>query len=128
MKIAALIQKIETYPDRLADEGVKIMKEEVPVGKTGELKGSINSEPVDTWTRSVGSSVFHAKCARYGRGPVSPVRKKALSWEDYSGTQTSVHHGVPGQIIITKHAAAAPPNEFTIRTATRLKGKAKSLF
>lgn len=123
-----MIQRIETFVDRLADEGVKIMQEEVPVGRTGSLKASVNWEVVDTWTNDIGSSIAHAHFARYGRGPVNPVEKKWLVWEDYDGEQTSVHHGTPGQVIFAKHAKSAPPNNFTHRTATRLRSKASSLF
>lgn len=123
-----MIQRIETFVDRLADEGVKIMQEQVPVGRTGALKASVNWEVVDTWTNDIGSSIAHAHFARYGRGPVTATNAPLLVWEDYNGEQTSVHHGVPGKIMSKKKVKKAPPNNFTHRTATRLRSKASSLF
>lgn len=129
MKIAALINRIETYVDRLADEGEVIMKEECPVGATGELKGSIHKDGTGNWDRTVGPHVYYAKWARYGRGPVKPKGNGyMLRWEEYHGRQSSIHQpGADGY----RKAWELPPtreNPFTVETATKLKGKAKSLF
>lgn len=128
MTIDECIKRIDGFVDRVADRGVEIMKEEVPVGRTGALKASVNKESTGQYSRSVGSSNDHAGYVQYGRGAVTPKTAKALAWTEYSGTQTSIHHGTPGAFVFSKYSSPAPPNDFCGRTANKLRGEVKSLW
>ena len=128
MKIAALINRIETYADRLADEGVEIMKIECPVGLTGGLKSSIHKSGNGEWERTVGTDLLYARAVTHGRKAVYPKGNYYLKWIEYSGSQSSIHHGWSTGLVKAKHSSATSPNPFDTRTALKLRLKAKSLF
>lgn len=106
MNIDEAIAKMLSLPQRVADEGVAIMKEEAP-RRTGELRESIISE-VTGEQIFIGTDKEYAYYVQNGRGEVTPKRRIWLHWEDPYGE------------VFTKRAGPAKPNDFVGRTAKRL--------
>lgn len=92
----------------LVREGTAIMKTEVPV-KSGQLQGSVHSEEMSDHSWFIGTDKYYAEYVENGRGPVFPVRKKALYWPELS-------HPVA-------KAGPAPANDFVGRTAKQIDGR-----
>lgn len=107
------IARIEAYPGKIAKRGIEVMKDEVPVGKTGQLKASVTATASPQLVY-IYASTFYAGFVRYGRGVVKPVRKKALWWEDLS-------HPVG-------KAKPSKANAFNKRAADTLQSELRSLF
>lgn len=107
MTINEALLKLQNLPQRIADEGEQMMKDEVPI-RTGELHDSIHSE-VSTSSVFIGTSKHYAKYVEFGRGPVYPVQKKVLHWEDKYGD------------VFAMRAGPAKANDFVGRTARRLR-------
>lgn len=113
--------RIEALPDKVAKRGVEIMKVEVPIGMTGNMKANVRAESTGKWTREVGSRVDYAKYVIYGRGPVHASGfNHGLRWMGYEGRQTSVHHGDAGVLYARRTAGPAPENDYLTRTASAL--------
>lgn len=94
--------------EKLVAEGTEIMKAEAPM-KTGALRGSIHSERTGATTWFIGTDLEHAYYVENGRGPVYPVRKKALYWPELA-------HPV-------KRAGPAAANDFVGRTKAQIDGR-----
>lgn len=94
--------------EELVAEGVSIMQSEAPV-KTGALRASIHSERTGATTWFIGTDLEHAYYVENGRGPVYPVRKKALYWPE-------LPHPVG-------KAGPAKANDFVGRTRDKLDGR-----
>lgn len=129
-----VIEKLTKFPDAIAAKGVDIMREEVPVGRTGGLKESVTSE-VNGDTVRVFPTAFYAKYVQNGRGEVRPNSRRRLRdkktgrfkkgkpflrWIEYSGSQTSIH--VPGGsgVVFAHSSRATRPNHVKERTRDRL--------
>lgn len=106
MGVEELVTALETLKDRVIEQGVEIMKEEVPV-RSGALRDSIHSEPMGGEVYFIGTDIEHAKYVENGRGEVRPVTKKALHWYD-------------GADIFSMYARPTKPNDFVGRTARKL--------
>lgn len=113
MTIDECIQRIEQFPNKIAKRGEDIMRQEVPVGKTGKLRANVTSTASPSFVH-IYTQTFYAGFVRFGRGEVRPVEKKALWWEDLS-------HPVG-------RARKSDANPFNVRAADKLRGQLKSLF
>lgn len=107
MSLNDMIQKLSTLKQRIADEGVAIMRGEVPHGETGRLEKSIFSE-INGDTIFIGTEIEYAKYVVYGRGEVRPVRAKSLHW-----TQG-------GKDVFAMKAGKVDANDFVKKTADKL--------
>lgn len=116
MNINEAIEKLLSLPQRVADEGVAIMREEVPRDKDG-LYESIFSE-VSGNTIFIGTEKEYAYYVQNGRGEVVPSWKKegrppskpfSLHWENS-------RYGD----VFAMRAGPTKPNDFVGRTAKRL--------
>lgn len=107
MTINEALLKLQNLPQRIADEGVDLMKQEVPYDK-GDLEKSIHAE-VSTSSVFIGTDIHYAKYVQFGRGPVYPVQKKVLHWEGKYGD------------VFAMRAGPAKANDFVGRTARRLR-------
>lgn len=94
--------------EQLVEEGVQVMKSEVPV-KTGALRASIHSQRLSERSWSIGTDIHYAEYVEHGRGPVFPVTKKALYWPELG-------HPV-------KRAGPAEANRFLERTVAAIDGR-----
>lgn len=129
------IRKLRGITKAIEQKGVEIMKEEVPVGRTGNLKNSVIAYSYGDKVE-VRVSTVQAKYAPYvlnGRGPLVPHRtarshstgrfksgnQRFLKWEEYNGSQSSVHHGGSGTVF-ARYAGPAPANDFESRSKRRL--------
>ena len=109
MNIDEAVSRIEKLNVRnLAAIGQRIMSEEAPKGETKWLSSSIDAQPINAETWSVGTDCGYAKYVARGRGPVRPVNRKALRWFD--GPEP----------VFAKYASKTEPNEFDVRTAEKL--------
>lgn len=63
---------------------VETLKSVCPVD-SGAMKAEIHAERINDETYWVGTNKWYAKFTEYGRGPVKPVRRKALYWPDIWG-------------------------------------------
>lgn len=82
------------FADFVYNECVPVLKSLTPVGKDGtggtgqwgaprphgRLRNSIHAEKISDRKYWVGTNLFYGKFVENGRGPVSPVNKKALYW------------------------------------------------
>ena len=81
---------------------VKTLKSVCPVD-TGAMQGEIHAEPISDDHYWVGTNKWYAKFTEYGRGPVKPVRKKALWWPDIYGGKPVPYAGpAPAQHWVEK--------------------------
>lgn len=104
----SITERCQQLSRDLVNEGVAIMKSEVPV-RSHKLQGSIHSEEESDHRWFIGTYLFYAEYVENGRGPVYPVRKKALYWPELA-------HPV-------KRAGPAPANDFVGRTRAQLDGR-----
>lgn len=107
------LARIEAFPGKIAKRGEEILREEVPVGKTGKLKDNVTSTASPSFVH-IYTQTFYAGFVRFGRGEVKPVEKDALWWEDLS-------HPVG-------RAKPSKANAFNVRAADKLRAELKSLF
>lgn len=126
------IRKLNGLSVQIAMKGEEIMKSEVPVGKTGHLKESVTSTVYGDKVE-IFPTVPYANYVEYGRGPIVPHKqrrnfktgrfmsgtKSFLKWEEYNGSQTSIHHGGSGTVF-ARYAGPAEANDFEGRTKRRL--------
>ena len=82
-----IIARCRVLSEQLVEEGVEVMKHEVPV-KSGDLQRSIKKEPLSDHSWFIGTDNEYAYYVEHGRGPVfpkgPPEGKKALYWPDLS--------------------------------------------
>lgn len=137
------LRKLRGITGKIAQKGEEIMKEEVPVGRTGNLKNSVISithgDEVEVYPSPVLAK--YAKYVQYGRGPLVPHRtarnartgryksgnQRFLKWEEYNGSQTSIHHGGSGTVFAL-YAGPAAANDFEGRTSKRLRAIVDALW
>lgn len=112
---------IDTKFKEFAQKAERVLKEEAPVGLTGKLKDSIGIRKHGKYQYEVYCSAPYAGIVVNGRGPIYPVEKKALRYQDYDGNNRSVHHGEHGAWIITKSSKDSKKNDFVQRAVNRLK-------
>lgn len=115
MTLDEAITKIQNLPQRIADEGVAIMKEEVPHGETGELSKSIFSD-INGNTIFVGTEIEYAKYVVHGRREVRPNWMK----DGKPRKPFSLHWTQGGVDVFAMRSGPVKPNDFVERTAKRL--------
>lgn len=103
--IAAFREAAPRILDEAAGFARRVMYDYAPK-RTGRLAESITVESPSVLERRVGPTVEYAKYVERGRGPVYPVRARALRIELESG-----------EVIFRKRAGPAPGAHFIERTA-----------
>lgn len=103
-----ITERCRVLSEQLVEEGVEVMKHEVPV-KSGDLQASIHSETISDHSWFIGTDIFYAKFVSQGRGPVYPVVKQALYWPE-------LKHPVG-------RAGPARSNKFVERTVAHIDGR-----
>ena len=132
-KIQDIILKLNKLRD-LHERGVEIMKEEVPVGPTGNLRDSIHYEHTgeDAWViiaDPVSKDGFHyARAVNDGRTAVFAQNARWLQWEGYAGSQTTIHSPDPGKYYRSESVNGARANNFRARTLGRLVQEKNKIF
>ena len=136
LTIDGTIRKLMGFPGAIAKRGEEIMKLEVPVGRTGNLKKSVTST-VHGNTIEVFPTIWYAGIVKEGRGPISPGKgqrrnakgqfqsgkARMLRWHDYNGSQTSIHHGTDGAIVFASHAGGTKGNDYEYNTSQKLRAE-----
>lgn len=102
--IAAFREAAPRILDEAAGFARRVMYDYAPK-RTGRLAESITVESHGALERRVGPTVEYAKYVEHGRGPVYPVRARALRIE------------LDGEVIFRKRAGPAPGAHFVERTA-----------
>ncbi|MEM3646560.1 MAG: HK97 gp10 family phage protein [Thermofilum sp.] len=103
--IAAFREAVPRILDEAAGFARRIMYDYAPK-RTGRLAESITVESPGAFERRVGPTVEYAKYVEHGRGPVYPVRARALRIELETG-----------EVIFRKRAGPAPGAHFVESTA-----------
>lgn len=117
MTLAGALKRLREFGPKTAQKIYKVMQNETPIGKTGDLKGSLYWKQLSFDTFFIGTDMYYAKWVEYGRGPVRPVHAKALFFWDYKGGHKSVHQrGNEGQGVLTKYVKESKKNPFVDRT------------
>lgn len=112
--ISEALSKLEGFGRKVADEAEQIMKDEIIANTkegTGKLAASVDVKPIGDSAWSVGTELEYAKYVNDGRGPVFPVKAKALRW--YSPRFS-------GNAIIRGSAGPAEGKHFVKKTKARL--------
>lgn len=114
------LDRLETLGSRIATTIYTVMKDETPVGPTGELEKSIYWKQTGSEEWFIGTDMYYAKWVENGRGPVRAKYAPFLKYIDYYGGKKSIHFGTKGAFIKKKAVNRADPNPFVDRTKQRI--------
>lgn len=121
MTLAGALKRLREFGPKTAQKIHKVMQNEVPIGKTGDLKSSLYWKQISFDTFFIGTDMYYAKWVENGRGPVRPVSAKALFYFDYKGGHKSVHKwGTDGLGVMTKRVGPSKKNPFVDRTKQKV--------